>query len=259
MTQSTQPDRMAAPPVGPESARRAIRLLFAFEAQPIASPQQLAHAADVPLPTVHRYIAMLRDLGLVEEVRRGEYRLTMRVTALAKSARNSSTLVDLVDSELRDLSRRINETVLLIQPLGRGLVCTHRIGTRRPLQLSFEVGHELPALRGASARLHLGFMSESYRRQFIDEATRRGESPLNRDLESWIKESKRDAHRRFAVSREEIDEGVWAAAAPILRNETLVAIVSVPCLSYEVSPERGKQLANEIQESAKVLCQRIDA
>jgi DNA-binding IclR family transcriptional regulator len=57
--------------VGADSARRVLDVLFAFsEERPIASVKELAEEVGVPLPSAHRYIALLRETGLVAETER---------------------------------------------------------------------------------------------------------------------------------------------------------------------------------------------
>ena len=72
---------------GPESARRALEMLFCFRRdRPVATVKQLASELDLPLPSAHRYVALLRSQGLVTESDRGHYHLTHRVVLLAEAA-----------------------------------------------------------------------------------------------------------------------------------------------------------------------------
>src|SRR5690606_28165448 len=107
---------VATPRSGAESGRRALDLLFAFENHPVASVRELAEAISVPVPSAHRYVALLRDMGLIEEAERGHYRLTMRVVALARSARRATSTIDVVRPFMNGLVERTGETVILVQP-----------------------------------------------------------------------------------------------------------------------------------------------
>ena len=54
------------------SSRRVIDVLFYFaEHQPIASVKEIAEALRLPVPTVHRYVAMLRQQGILARSGRG--------------------------------------------------------------------------------------------------------------------------------------------------------------------------------------------
>src|SRR3954469_15952919 len=108
---------MATTKAGADSARRALDLLFAFEWKPVATVRELSESLAMPLPTAHRYVAMLREMGLVEEARHGKYRLTMRVASLAQAARRATTLIDVVQPFMQALSEETEETVLLVQPV----------------------------------------------------------------------------------------------------------------------------------------------
>jgi DNA-binding IclR family transcriptional regulator len=79
--------------VGVESARKALQLLLCFDAErPRAAVIALARAAGLPLSSAYRHLALLREVGLVEEDGGGLYRITPRVHALARAADGASPL-----------------------------------------------------------------------------------------------------------------------------------------------------------------------
>ena len=62
---------------GVESARKALQLLLCFDASRTrASVAELAKAAGLPLSSAYRHVALLREVGLVEEEGAGLYRVT---------------------------------------------------------------------------------------------------------------------------------------------------------------------------------------
>lgn len=242
---------------GADSARRAVNLLFAFENQPVATVRRLAEQLDVPVPSTHRYIAMLRDMGLVEEARHGEYRLTMRVAALGQAARKGTTVLEVVQPFMQSLHEETGETVLLNQPIGNVPVCIHRLETQQRIRLSFEIGQPLPALRGASAHLMLAAMPEDERRGFVDEHIARGARPPASGVEEFLLEVKRDAERGWTVSAEEIDEGVWAAAAVISSGGKFFGTLVVPCPAYRVDDELSTRIVESVRTTAHELSRAI--
>jgi DNA-binding IclR family transcriptional regulator len=235
---------------GADSARRAIDLLFAFEQKSVASVRELSEAVDMPVPSAHRYVAMLRDMGLVEEADHGRYRLTMRVLALGQAARRATSLIEMIQPFMQELSDETNETVLFVQPVQGRPVCTHRIEARRTLRLSFEVGQYMPPLRGASAHLVVGAMPERERRAYVEDALARGEIPPVGGVEGFLTDAARDAARGWAVSREEIDEGVWAPAAAILADGGFVGTLSVPCPEFRIDDKRAEAILESVRDMA---------
>lgn len=239
---------------GADSARRALDLLFAFtEQRPVASVRDLAEALDIPTPTVHRYVAMLRDMGLIEERSRGRYHLTMRVTALARAARQATPIVDTAEPYMRKLSDRIGESVLLNRLVHGQPVCIHSVDAATRFRLSFEPGQPLPPLRGASARLLLGGLNRDERERYVDRALQSGARPPVSGRDGFLREVERDAERGWAVSNQEIDEGVWAPAAAVSSDGTVVAAVSAPCLAFRVDDGRRQELIELVRETAEAI------
>jgi DNA-binding IclR family transcriptional regulator len=75
----------AAP--GSEGARRALAALQAFSPhRHTLTARELSEITSIPLPSMYRYIALLRDTGLLIGDDRGAYRLSPRVISLARAA-----------------------------------------------------------------------------------------------------------------------------------------------------------------------------
>ncbi|BCW78354.1 IclR family transcriptional regulator [Arthrobacter sp. NicSoilC5] len=244
---------MSAAKSGTDSARRALDLLFAFEKMPMATVRELSDQTQMPLPTAHRYVAMLREMGLIEEARHGTYRLTMRMASLGQAARQATSLIDLVHPFMQALSDEVEETVLLVQPVAGLPVCTHRVEAKRRLRLSFEVGQHMPALRGASPRLLLASQPEDRRRAYIEEALARGELAPVAGVDELLAEVREDAARGWAISKEEIDEGVWSAAALIRSEGKPIGTLSAPCPIFRLDEDRADTLLKAVTDSARKI------
>lgn len=242
---------MATVKAGADSGRRALDVLFAFtEQQPVVSVRELAESLDIPVPSVHRYVALLRDMGLLEESSRGRYHLSMRVAALGRAARRAAPIVDTVEPLMRALSERIGESVLLMRLVHGAPVCIHRVESPSRFRLSFEPGQLLPALRGASARLLLGALDPESRQRYVDEALRSGALPPVNGRDGYLGEVERDVARGWAVSNEEIDEGVWAPAAAVHEDGRVVAAISAPCPAFRVDEARRGEIVEMVRETA---------
>ena len=80
--------RASSPSVpGSEGARRALAALQAFSPdRHTLTARELSTITSIPLPSMYRYIALLRDTGLLIGDDRGAYRLSPRVILLARAA-----------------------------------------------------------------------------------------------------------------------------------------------------------------------------
>lgn len=235
---------------GPSAAKRAIEVLFCFEKLPTATIPEISAATGVPLPTAHRYVALLREMGLVEEISDNRYRLTLRVTSLAQAARSATPVVDIVDPFMRKLSAELNETVLFVQAVQGLPVCTHRVEAQRRLRLSFEVGHRMPALKGASAHLLLATRSQAERAEFVTELLRQGEEAPPAGIETFLEEVERDGKRGWASSFAEIEEGIWSTAAAVRSQGQVIGTLSIPSPEFRMNEEVKEHHRRAVLETA---------
>jgi DNA-binding IclR family transcriptional regulator len=81
----SHPSSPAVP--GSEGARRALAALQAFSPhRHTLTARELSEITSIPLPSMYRYIALLRDTGLLLGDDRGAYRLSPTVISLARAA-----------------------------------------------------------------------------------------------------------------------------------------------------------------------------
>jgi len=236
---------------GAESARRVLRLLFAFDQRlHTLSVRELAAIADIPLPTAHRYVALLRDESLVVETEAGKYHLSPRIFALARAADAAMPMVGIADPVMRQLAADTGETVLLVEMVGDTAICAHWIESHQRLRLSYEPGQALPLTRGASARMLLaGLPADARRRFFRDETGERAHEILARIEEA--------ARCGWATSQEEIDQGIWAAAAGVAERGRFIASLTVPCPIARTPPSRQTVVLDLVRAAAAELSSRL--
>ncbi|MFI1291775.1 IclR family transcriptional regulator [Streptomyces sp. NPDC020792] len=245
---------------GPDSARRALELLFAFtEDRPVASVRQLAEEIGVPVPSVHRYVALLRDMGLIEEGARGQYHLTMRVSALYRSARRATSIVDIAEPFMRELAEQIEETVVLIRLVNGLPVCIHRVEAPRPVRMSMEVGQQLPPLRGASVRLLLGDLPRAQRERYVDRALASGALPPLCGRDEFLRDAEKAASQGWATSNEEIREGSWTASAAIKQDDRTVAVLTTHCVAFLTDDEKRATIVELIQKDVSKISDSLEA
>jgi len=152
---------------------------------------------------------------------------------------------------MRRLSATTGETVILVRLIAQSAVCVHRIESRHSLRTSYEPGQPLSLERGASARLLLASMTAEARREYLAPLAARDPHEAAR-LEEQVVIA---AERGWAVSEEEIDVGVWAAAAAVRDSARIVAALSVPSPLVR-APEA---LHEELLASVRAAAEEINA
>ena len=188
---------------GCEGARRVLALMLAFSADNnTLTARDLAAATGIALPSVYRYITLLRETGLMAGDERGSYRLSARLIGLARAAEAAEIHHRRRRSVMRELARETGETVILVRLIGRSAVCVHRVQSAQRLRISFEPGQPLPLDRGASARLLLSGLPPEVRREYLaplaerdPEAAALGEEVRIAAREGWATSERRSGRR----------------------------------------------------------------
>jgi DNA-binding IclR family transcriptional regulator len=210
---------------GCEGARRVLALMLAFSTERnTLSARDLAAATGIALPSVYRYITLLRETGLLAEGERGSFRLSARLIGLARAAEAAESIIDIADPIMTELMARTEETVILVRLIGRSAVCVHRIESAHRLRTTFEPGQPLPLERGASARILLSGLTPELRDEYLSDYRKRDPDGASKLVERVVLA----AQRGWAISEEEIDRGVLAISAPVTQGKRVVAALTVP-------------------------------
>jgi DNA-binding IclR family transcriptional regulator len=226
---------------GCEGARRVLALMLAFSAdRNTLTARDLAAATGIALPSVYRYITLLRETGLLAGDERGTYRLSARLIGLARAAEAAESILDIADPFMHELAAQTGETVILVRLIGRSAVCVHRVESAQRLRIAFEPGQPMPLERGASARLLLSGLPPEQRKAHL--------APLaERDPEAAAlleRKAAQAAEQGYAVSEEELEKGVWAVSAPVFQGKRMIAVITVPSpLVRAPAPLQEKLLA----------------
>jgi DNA-binding IclR family transcriptional regulator len=235
---------------GCEGARRVLALMLAFSADKnTLTARDLAAATGIALPSVYRYITLLRETGLLAGDERGSYRLSARLIGLARAAEAAESIIDIADPVMRDLATETGETVILVRLIGRSAVCVHRVQSAQRLRISFEPGQPLPLDRGASARLLLSGLPPELRREYLAPLAERDPEVAVR-LEAKVAKTARDG---YAVSEEEFEKGVWAVSVPVLQGKRMIAVLTVPSPLVRAPAPLQRRLIDQVCAAAQTL------
>jgi DNA-binding IclR family transcriptional regulator len=244
----------AASASGAEGARRVLAVLQAFSPhQHTRTARELAEHTAIPLPSMYRYIALLRDLGFMIGDERGAYHLSPKFISMARAAEAAETLIEFADPVMRELVRECGETVIFVRLIAGTPVCVHRVESEHHLRTTFEPGQSLPLLRGASGRVLLAGMSERQRREALARVAQSDPAEAVALEEAIAKV----AARGWATSEEEIDEGVWAASAAVTDGRATVAALTVPSPLVRAPSAQQERLLGQVRAAASRLSKVI--
>lgn len=226
---------------------RAMRILLAFSRERhTLSSRELSALTGIPLPSIYRYVSMLRHDGLLVRDEGGDYHLSARFIGLAEAAIAGDRLAEIAHPMMHRLAADTGETILLVRLLSGAAVCVHRIESLHPLRISYEPGQPLSLDRGATGRLFLGSMSAARRRDYLAPLYER--DPRRAQL---VETEARLARKRgWATSTEELDRGVWAAAAAVYASGRTVAVLSMPSPLVRAEESLQDRLLDQVRHAA---------
>jgi DNA-binding IclR family transcriptional regulator len=238
---------------GASSARKLLSVLLCFSVErPSWSVSELCDLLDVSVSTMYRYVALLREVGLLEPDSDNTYRLSSRVIALARAAdAGRSTLEEVALPVMTRLRDEFNETVLLARRNRDYAYCIERVESRQPVRLQFDRGQPMSLHRGAMARVLLATSPRVDRERYL--ASIKGGA--GEKVAALLTPESLDevAKLGYAVSTEEVDEGIWGTAAAIRSGQQTIAAIGVAAPIYRLDAELRAAIVSGIRQAAEEI------
>jgi DNA-binding IclR family transcriptional regulator len=234
---------------------RTVRLLTSFSKdRHTLTAKELAASAGIPLPSVYRYIATLKDAALLVGDEQGGYHLSPRFIELAKAAEAAESIIALADEPMRQLAAVTGETVLLVRLVNDAAVCVHSIESGQALRITIEPGTVMPLEQGASAKLLLAALKPDRLRARLD-AVREHDPERAAAVEKEVAEARRRGWttRTSEDDIQDIDPGVWVASAAVWAGAEIVAALTVASPLARVTKEVRTSLLAEVRRTAAML------
>jgi DNA-binding IclR family transcriptional regulator len=217
--------------------------------RPFWSVPDLAAALQLSTTSTYRYVALLREVGLLESAPEGAYRVTDLVLSLAAACQASRPpLADIARPFLTHIRDEIDETVLIATRSGDAAYCVERVESRRQVRLQFDRGQAMTLHRGSMARILLASMSKRELQRYLANLAETLEPTLAAQLTEPVLRA--TLEQGWTESFEEIDEGIWGAAAAITHNGSTVASIGLAAPIYRVDKQRRDQIIKLVRTAA---------
>lgn len=191
---------------------------------------------------------------LVEDNGGDTYVLSPRVFLLARSAEQAFSVSKVLRPLVEELSKATGEAALVIRRVGDFATCVEMSQTVHTIRLSFEPGQIMSLHRGAGPKVLLAAMGESWAMRYFD---RLDPSPPLPERDTVLGEIPIIASQGWSKSAAEVDEGVWAVAAPIKVADKVVAAVTVAGPQFRIDEERADHIMKEVVAGASELSRSL--
>ncbi len=235
---------------GAESGRKLLAVLLSFDgSHPRWNLSQLSEELQLSSSSTYRYMSLLREVGLLEPLGGGGFRLTERVLALAAAARaDHEPLLAAAHPVMVRLRDAFDETVLLARRGGMHVYCMDRVESRQPVRLQYERGQAMPLHLGSLARILLASMPRADRDSYLESVAGVLTAHQSRLLtEGALDRVLKDGQTQ---SSQEIDDGIWGTAAAVRDGRGVVASLGTAAPMYRLDEARKRSISARVSHGA---------
>jgi IclR family pca regulon transcriptional regulator len=235
-----------------ESLARGLTVITAFgEGRAELTLTEVAQATGLARATARRALITLEHLGYVTTHDR-VFRLTPRVLGLGFPPLSRTSLPEIAAPHLTALSQRLHDSVSLAVLTGDEIQYTGRVATSRVMSVNITVGTRLPAYATSLGRVILADLPEPPLPDLLPLTPRTLTDP--RKLRA---ELDRVRHAGYALSDEELEEGLRSIAVPVRGPDgRVVAAVNVAMHSSRRTPE---ECVRDVLPELHAMAGRIEA
>lgn len=218
--------------------------------------QQLHQNLEIPLGTMHRLLATLEGERFVVRSPSTK-RYTLGAAALSLGHRDQfDAFVVAPPAAVLDAGRDSGETVFLTQMIDSRVVCISLVESVHPLRLFVRVGQVMPLHAAASARALLAYRDPAFVEALLAAQHREAfTTGTIREINQLIDHLAQVRRHGFDVCSSELDNDVWAVAAPIFdasgRVECSVAMAAAA--GRVGTPARRAECTNIVLRAAAQL------
>jgi DNA-binding IclR family transcriptional regulator len=223
--------------------------------------KDIADAAGLPRPTVHRMLANLMAEGLVERDAGGKaYRLGLDLFVLAAHAGNPMNLRELCRPALLRLSGALGETIFLLVRSGFDAVCIDRTAGMLPIRsFTGDIGGSVMLGIGQGSMAILAHLTGAEQDEII-----RYNLPRMRDIASFDEAFLRSEIARvrglgYCDGAQGLIPGMAGLGVPILTADgRAVAALSVGSTTDRMTAERNLVIAEMLLNEARTIGAKLN-
>lgn len=244
---------------GPARIFGLLRLLGGVEAG--LRLTELADAAGLPKPTVHRLLRALIAEGMVaHDAATKRYRLGLGLFSLAARAGNPGNLRELARPALLRLTGALGETIFLLVRNGYEAVCIDRSSGPLPIRsFTGDIGGRVILGLGQGSLAILAHLPERERDEVIRYNLPRLRETTSLDEAYLRTEIERVRRSGYCDSASGLIPGMAGLAVPILTEDgRAVAALSIGTISDRLGGDRSRVIADMLKREAAGIAAQLN-
>lgn len=218
---------------------------------------ELTDCANLPKPTLHRWLSMLEGAELLRRLPDGRrYELATRATALAFAILSNNSGSTQRHQILTRVARALGESCNLTVLDGSEVMYLDRVEAAAPLRVAFQKGSRVPAHASASGKMFLAMMPPAKRDRVIGTLTlERYTANTLADADALRVELARIRRDGHAFDDEEFLSGLFCVAVPILdrTGRDCLAALALQAPVVRLSRTNAAERLPTLREAAEAL------
>lgn len=189
--------------------------------------------------TTYRLVNTLEQNHLIQKTAENNYEVSNQLVEKLLS-HDSHVTFDLNLAVIRaadEFKKLTGETIYVGVLNGTNVLASHIIPGSYPTRTHFEKGEKLPAHQSAVGKCILAFQSSKIQDMFKNKL----KTDLAANSEAFFKELKQVKKDGFAIDNEEAEAGVRCVAAPIWKDDRIIAGIAISGPSARMSQEMDEE------------------
>lgn len=242
------------------SVAKAFRILDVLAASPREmTAKEVAHTIGANLPTTHRFLVSLEEVGAVARTQLGRFQLGLTLSKLGSRVEDNKLLIDAVQPELDALAAEFREVVHCAVRTGAGALTIAQAAPERSLLAGHPVGHIQPLHCTAAGKMLLASLEAGLMERFLGalELTPHTKATIT-DRAALARALAEIRRAGYAVDDQESEEGLRSVALPIrnARGRTL-AVIDLSAPVHRLDDVRLAQVRAAIASRAERVAHHL--
>ncbi|WP_028308607.1 IclR family transcriptional regulator [Desulfitibacter alkalitolerans] len=232
-----------------DSVARALQILSYLADNNEVGVRELSRIFEVNEATAYRTLNTLQKHGyVIQDMKTKKYRLGFETVRIGQSCLSSYDLVQVARKYSIELSRRINETVILMSRHGRFAVYVNKIESPHVVRIHSQIGSKIPINFGGFTKPIFVFLNEREQRELIGDKT-------YDEIKSQIQEFKTQG---YTISDEEVDSGVLVLGCPVYNYEAdIIGALNIPIPKIRLDEEKLPCIAEDLLKTSRDISQEL--
>jgi 2-aminomuconate deaminase len=242
------------------SVAKAFRILDVLAASPREmTAKDVAQMIGSNLPTTHRFLVSLEEVGAVARTQQGRFQLGMTLSKLGSKVEDSKLLIEAAQPHLDALAQEFREVVDCAVRTGTGAMTIAQSAPERSLLAGHAVGHIQPLHCSAVGKMLLASLDPDRIERFLDALELVRYTPATIVDRIALSQALRQIRKGgYSVDNEEYEEGVRSVAVPV-RNARgrALAVIALSAPVLRLDDERLEQVRKALAARAERIAHEL--